>query len=135
MRKLIWLVALFVNFVWASEGMDKPNGHQHQHQHEVFVDGERLQLDKNRFDTFVKGLSGRQIAVISVMGMVCDFCARGIEKSFKRDPEVVGLDVDLSNGKIFIAFSPEAHIDFDEIKERILVNGQSATSMHVLELD
>jgi len=134
-RKLIWLVALFVNFVWASEAMDKPTGHQHQHQHEVFVDGERLQLDTNRFDTFVKGLSDCQIAVISVMGMVCDFCARGIEKSFKRDPEVIGLDVDLSNGKISIAFSPEAHIDFDEIKERILVNGQNATSMHVLELD
>ena len=135
MRKLTWLVALFVNFVWASEAMDKPNGHQHRHQHEVFVDGERLQLDTNRFDTFVKGLSDCQIAVISVMGMVCDFCARGIERSFKRDPEVVGLDVDLSNGKIFIAFSAEAHIDFDEIKERILVNGQNATSMHVLELD
>ena len=69
------------------------------------------------------------------MGMVCDFCARGIEKSFKRDPEVVGLDVDLNNGKILIAFSLAAHIDFDEIKERILVNGQNATSMHVLELD
>ena len=133
MRKLIWLVALFVNFVWASEAMNKPTGHQHQH--EVFVDGERLQLDTNRFDTFVKGLSDCQIAVISVMGMVCDFCARGIEKSFKRDPEVIGLDVDLSNGKILIAFSLEAHIDFDEIKERILVNGQNATSMHVLELD
>lgn len=135
MRKLIWPVALFVNFVWASEAMDKLTGHQHQHQHEVFVDGERLQLDTTRFDTFVKGLSDCQIAVISVMGMVCDFCARGIEKSFKRDPEVIGLDVDLSNGKIFIAFSSEAHIDFDEIKERILVNGQNATSMHVLELD
>ena len=135
MRKLIWLVALFVNFVWASEAMDKPTGHQHQHQHEVFVDGERLQLDTNRFNTFVKGLSDCQIAVISVMGMVCDFCARGIEKSFKRDPEVIGLDVDLSNGKIFIAFSREARIDFDEIKERILVNGQNAMSMHVLELD
>ena len=135
MRTLIWPVALFVNFVWASEAVDKPTGHQHQHQHEVFVDGERLQLDTNRFNTFVKGLSDCQIAVISVMGMVCDFCARGIEKSFKRDPEVIGLDVDLSNGKIFIALSPEAHIDFDEIKERILVNGQNATSMHVLELD
>jgi len=134
-RTLIWPVALFVSFVWASEAMDKPTGHQHQHQHEVFVDGERLQLDTNRFNTFIKGLSDCQIAVISVMGMVCDFCARGIEKSFKRDPEVIGLDVDLSNGKIFIAFSPEAHIDFDEIKERILVNGQNATSMCVLELD
>ena len=135
MRKLIWLAVLAVNFVWASEAMDKPTGHQHQHQHEVFVDGERLQLDTNRFETFVEGLSDCQISVISVMGMVCDFCARGIEKSFKRDPEVVGLDVDLNNGKILIAFSLAAHIDFDEIKERILVNGQNATSMHVLELD
>ena len=135
MRKLVWLKALFLNLVWASEAADKPTGHQHQHLHEIFVDGGRLQLDSNRFDRFVKGLSNCQIAVVSVMGMVCDFCARGIEKSFKRDPEVIGLDIDLSNGKILIAFSPAAHIDFDEIKERILVNGQNATSMHVLELD
>ena len=135
MRKLIWLVALFENLGWASEASQKPAGHQLQHLHEVFVDGERLQLDSNRLDRFVKGLSDCQIAVISVLGMVCDFCARGIEKSFKRDPEVMGLDVDLSNGKILIAFPRHVHIDFEQIKARILVNGQNATSMHIIELE
>ena len=135
MRKLIWVVPFFVKVIWASDLANKTTEHQSQHLHEVFVDGETLQLDSNRFNRFVKELSDCQIAVISVMGMVCDFCARGIEKSFKRDPEVIGLDVDLSNGKILIAFSRLANIDFEEIKARVLVNGQNATSMRIIEID
>ena len=135
MRKLVWLGPFFVNSIWASDLANKKIGHQSQHLHDVFVDGATLRLDTKRFNRFVKELSDCQIAVISVMGMVCDFCARGIEKSFKRDPEVIALDVDLSNGKILIAFSRLAQIDFEEIKARILVNGQNATSMRIIELD
>ena len=49
-----------------------------QHNTEIFVDGNNFALIK-RFSNFVKNLSGAKVAVISVQGMVCDFCARGIE--------------------------------------------------------
>ncbi|GIR56393.1 MAG: hypothetical protein CM15mP63_3980 [Gammaproteobacteria bacterium] len=36
----------------------------------------------NMFVEFTSSLSNMQIVVVDVNGMVCDFCARGIEKPF-----------------------------------------------------
>jgi len=33
----------------------------------------------------------------TVNGMVCGFCATAIEKTFRKQPEVKGVDVDLDN--------------------------------------
>ena len=44
-------------------------------------------------------LKDSQIAVVNVKGMVCDFCARGIEKTFKKDTNVKKIDVDLAKEK------------------------------------
>ena len=108
-------------------------GHIHPgHSHDRLVDGEKLEVDLKRFERFVEGLSHSQIAIVSVKGMVCDFCARGIEKTFKRDSDVTKVDVDLSNGKVLIAFKRNRTIDFDDIKEKILANGQNATDLKVL---
>ncbi|NCX70454.1 MAG: hypothetical protein EBW86_07620 [Rhodobacteraceae bacterium] len=60
--------------------------HSHEgHIHDVLVDGKKLEVDPVRFDKFVEGKKNLQVAVISVNGMVCDFCARGIERTFKKD--------------------------------------------------
>ena len=66
--------------------------------------------------------------------MVCDFCARGIEKTFKRDTNVKKIDVDLSKGKVLIAYDLAHEIIFDDIKEKILMNGQNAIDMRVIDL-
>lgn len=39
---------------------------------------------------------------ISVKGMVCSFCAHGIEAKFKKIDQVSGIDVDLDKGKVFL---------------------------------
>ena len=60
------------------------NAH-HGHEGHVamdYVDGTSTELDVPRFDEFVSDQAGNQIAVVSVTGMVCDFCARGIQKTF-----------------------------------------------------
>ena len=102
------------------------------HAHNQLVDGEKLEVDLKRFERFVEGLAYSQIAIVSVKGMVCDFCARGIEKTFKRDSDVTKVDVDLSNGKVLIAFKRNATVDFDDLKEKILANGQNATDLKIL---
>jgi copper chaperone CopZ len=98
------------------------------------VDGEKLEVDVERFDKFVKGLKDKQIAVVSVKGMVCDFCAQGIEKTFKKDKTVAKIDVDLNKGKVFIAYQMNTKIDFEKIKKMIVSNGQNATKLQVLKL-
>ncbi len=52
------------------------------------------------FSSFSAGLSNTQIVIVDVQGMVCDFCARGIEKTFNDDKDVKKkVDVSLDKGK------------------------------------
>ena len=129
---IVFLVSTFVN---AQDNHDHHDHHSHEgHLHEQMVDGEKLEVDVERFDKFVEGLKDKQIAVVSVKGMVCDFCAQGIEKTFKKDKTVAKIDVDLNKGKVFIAYQMNAKIDFEKIKKMIVSNGQNATKLQVLKL-
>ena len=66
--------------------------------------------------------------------MVCDFCARGIEKTFYDDKLVQKVNVDLNAGKVFVAYSYTKKISVDEIKNIFLINGQTATSVVIKEI-
>ena len=133
MKKLL-LLSIFTSVTWA----ENPHEHMHHshegHLHEQLVDGKKLEVDPVRFDKFVMGLENSQIAVVNVQGMVCDFCARGIEKTFKKDKNVKKIDVDLSKGKVLIAYNNNQEIKFDDIKEKILINGQNAIDMTIINL-
>ena len=133
MKKLL-LLSIFTSVTWA----ENPHEHMHHshegHLHEQLVDGKKLEVDPVRFDKFVMGLENSQIAVVNVQGMVCDFCARGIEKTFKKDKNVKKIDVDLSKGNVLIAYNNNQKIKFDDIKEKILINGQNAIDMTIINL-
>ena len=117
------------------EGHMDHQHHSHKdHASERIIDGKDLQVDPDRFNKFTKNLSSCNIAVVSVTGMVCDFCARGIEKTFKKDKSVLAIDVDLAKGKVLVAYEKSRAIDFDEIKNKILINGQNATDLEILEI-
>ena len=66
--------------------------------------------------------------------MVCDFCARGIERSFSKDINIKKIDVDLSRGKILLAYDLLKEINFEEIKKLIIENGQNATDLKIIKL-
>ena len=104
------------------------------HEADVFVDGSAIDVDPDQLKSFTADLQGGQVAVVSVMGMVCDFCARGIEKTFKRDKSVTKVDVDLSKGKVLIAFASTAPIDREAIDRKILANGQNVTAVKILSI-
>ena len=53
---------------------------------------------------------------VDVNGMVCDFCARALEKVFSEKQEVAAIDVDLDNGKISINFNDGASLDDSRYK-------------------
>jgi cation transport ATPase len=66
--------------------------------------------------------------------MVCDFCARGIEKTFNKDEFVRKVDVDLANGQVLIAYSADKLINQKEISELILANGQNVTGIEIIKI-
>ena len=58
---------------------------------------------------------------VDVNGMVCDFCARALEKVFSEKQEVAAIDVDLDNGKISINFNDGASLD-DSLIQKLVTN-------------
>ena len=132
--KKILLLTIFTSITWAENPHDHMYHSHEGHLHEQLVDGKKLKVDPIRFDQFVMGLKDSQIAVVNVKGMVCDFCARGIEKTFKKDTNVKKIDVDLSRGKVLIAYNNSQKIKFDDIKDKILINGQNAIDMIIINL-
>ena len=131
MIRLLLLTILSVNFISSDEDQHM---HQHSHSHDVYVQGEKLEVDEKRFKNFLDGLTNSQVAVVNVNGMVCDFCARGIEKTFVKDKAVKRIDVDLERGKVLIAYTKEKEINFDEIRNKILADGQNAIDFTILNI-
>ena len=128
MIRLLFISLMSVNFIFSDEN------HNHSHHHDVYVQGEKLEVDQERFKTFLNGLSDSQVAVVNVNGMVCDFCARGIERTFVRDKTVKKVDVDLERGKVLIAYTKDKEINFEDIKSKILANGQNAIDFTVIDI-
>lgn len=48
---------------------------------------------------------------VEVNGLVCDFCARALEKVFDKQPAVAEIDVDLGKKVILIHLKDGAEID------------------------
>ena len=137
MKNLYFLFVIIGSISVAAQdhAMHDMDAHDHEgHLHDTMVDGKLLEVDPERFDAFVLNLEDKQVAIISVSGMVCDFCARGIEKTFTRDKTVLKVDVDLSGGKVLIAYGTEKNIDFEEIKMKIMSNGQNATDLQIIKI-
>lgn len=64
-----------------------------------------------------------------VKGMVCDFCARAVEKVFGREDAVEGVSVDLDAGAINIAFKPGENLSDDRIAELVRMSGYALVSI------
>lgn len=138
MRNLLFLIIISPSLALAEKNMHGDHAdHNAHHSHEGhvamdYVDGTSTELDVPRFDEFASDQVGNQIAVVSVTGMVCDFCARGIEKTFQKDAGFKKIDVDLDTGKVLIAYAPNTEIINEEIEKKILSNGQTVTEIQIL---
>lgn len=138
MRYLLFSILILPSLALAEKNMHGDHAdHNAHHGHEGhvamdYVDGTSTELDVPRFDEFVSDQAGNQIAVVSVTGMVCDFCARGIEKTFQKDVGFKKIDVDLDAGKVLIAYAPSTEIINEEIEKKILSNGQTVTDIQIL---
>ena len=124
---LLTLLILQTNMVFASSTHNHDQMHSSVHSHNT-------EINQDKYNSFINDLSNAKIAIIDVKGMVCDFCARGIEKTFYDDKLVQKVNVDLNAGKVFVAYSYIKKISVDEIKNIFLINGQTATNVIIKEL-
>lgn len=84
------------------------------------------------FSIFSAGLVGPAEAETiraSVNGLVCSFCAAGIEKTFKALPEVDTVRVDLDSKLVTIGTRPDRTLDDATITKSITDAGYSVTAI------
>ena len=75
------------------------------------------------------GVVGADTIRATVNGMVCGFCATGIEKTFKAQPEVKTVDVDLENKLVTIQTKQGRTLDDAKIKKLLGNAGYSVVSV------
>lgn len=66
---------------------------------------------------------------VNVHGLVCDFCARAVEKVFGNRAEVQAVDVDLDTHSVFIDLKPEMNIEDEEVTKMIADSGYSVVGI------
>lgn len=62
---------------------------------------------------------------ITVKGMVCSFCAQGIEKNFKKHKSLESIKVDLENNFVHLKLKPNQDLLDLEIQKTISDAGYS----------
>jgi copper chaperone CopZ len=72
--------------------------------------------------TLVSGALAETITT-TVNGMVCAFCATGIEKTFRKQPEVSSVKVDLPKKQVVIQTKPGKTLSDAKIKEVVTYSG------------
>lgn len=66
---------------------------------------------------------------VKVDGLVCDFCARALEKVFGKRNEVEGIKVDLDKGNVMVAMKPGQTIDDATLTKLITDSGYNVRSI------
>ncbi len=69
------------------------------------------------------------VIVVGVKGMVCSFCARGIEKKFSKLPEVEEIKVDLKAKVVTLKTKKDMDLQDNKIKELITEAGYNVTTI------
>jgi len=59
----------------------------------------------------------------TVHGMVCAFCATGIEKTFRKQPEVTSVKVDLARKLVTVHTKPGKTLSDAKVKEIVTYSG------------
>jgi copper chaperone CopZ len=75
------------------------------------------------------GAAAADTIQVIVNGTVCGLCATGIEKTFRAQPEVKSVDVDLENKLVTIHTREGRTIDDSKIRELLGTAGYSVTGI------
>jgi len=68
-------------------------------------------------------------AYVDVNGLVCDFCARALEKVFSKQDEVASIDVDLGEKVITIEFKGDQQLEDERISKLVQDSGYSVVAI------
>ena len=67
---------------------------------------------------------------IEIKGMVCSFCAQGLEKKFTKVKEVARISVDLKTKHIQLWFHPNRAMSEKQLTDLVLASGYNVGKFH-----
>ena len=78
---------------------------------------------------FAKNPINSNRAVITVKGMVCDFCAQGIGKKLNKDSRVKSYTIDLEKKTVIVSFKKDQKISKNDLTKIIKQSGYNVRSI------
>ncbi len=66
---------------------------------------------------------------VKVSGLVCDFCARSLEKLFGKQTEVSSITVDLDKGQVLLHMKAGQSMEDAKISQLITDSGYNVTNI------
>ena len=97
---------------------------EHEHNHEGQV------AETPAASNDMKKVACEDTINIKVNGLVCDFCARSLEKVFLKRGDVGGIKVDLAKGSIVVAMKPGLTIDDATLTKLVADSGYNVSAIH-----
>lgn len=79
------------------------------------------------------GAYAGQVIHVGVNGLVCDFCAQALEKTFGKKEEVESITVDLTEKLVTITLKDGKDISDDVITQIILDSGYNVEKIHRMD--
>jgi len=74
--------------------------------------------------------NGGEPVVVRVLGVVCEFCAKAMNRTFGRQDEVAAVYVDLDSKTLNLVLRQESAMDDAEIDRLVVRSGYKTTSIH-----
>jgi copper chaperone CopZ len=128
MKKISILIVttLVLSIPAMAENTMDHNGHDHGPDHVHTHAMGQAEIGDNSFDTAPDG----EWVKVDALGLVCDFCARALEKVFSKQDSVHDIHVNLTAKRIDIALKPDAQMPNDKIRQLIRDSGYNIDAIH-----
>lgn len=113
----IFLMTLFFAF----QSHAQHGEHEHNHEGEV--------VDVPAASNDMENAACEDTINIKVSGLVCDFCARSLEKVFLKRGDVAGINVDLGKSSIVVIMKSGSAIDDATLTKLIADSGYNVSAI------
>ncbi len=70
-----------------------------------------------------------ELIIVKIRGLVCDFCARALEKIFRKRPEILDLKINLKEKTITLKLKKDQSLSDGVVKKLILDGGYNVISI------
>ena len=122
--KTLALAAAVAAFALPAAGQPKPMPMpMAPHSHEGLTPQQMAEHMKSHKAEDAKAKAGPAVGspdvVVKVNGLVCDFCARSLEKTFRRTGKIAGVSVDLTAKEVRLKFAAGQSLDDAVIRKLV----------------